>query len=267
MTDPDLRCFRTSNAGPFTLDGTRTWVVGRSHPAIIDPGPDEPDHVSRVAEAVADAHRVTVLLTHGHGDHAGGLDRLLELLGRHDRARGVHGGQAVSRGRTVSVRGSGAERARPLSDGEEVATDAGLLRALHTPGHTRDHLAFHWPSRRALFAGDHLLGEGDTTWVAEYTGCVSDYLDSLRKVRELDLEVIHPAHGPSLTDPAAAVDRFEAHRRERIRQVRRALEARPTASDEELLEDVYGGAVPDDLRGAALQSLRALRHYVESSES
>lgn len=194
---------------------------------------------------MAGATTVRVVLTHGHSDHAAAATALSGLLGC--EVWGPAGLEAVT---------------RPLADGERVPTDAGDLVAVSTPGHTRDHLAFHWPCRRALFAGDLLLGRGDTTWVAEYPGCVGDYLASLDRVAALDLEVIYPAHGPPLEDPGTALRRFREHRTARIRQVAQALEADPDAEPEDLLEVVYGPRIPADLRRAAVRSLAALAEYV-----
>jgi glyoxylase-like metal-dependent hydrolase (beta-lactamase superfamily II) len=192
-----------------------------------------------------DVTHPVVLLTHGHADHAAAAPAVAGALGA--EIWGPRGVEGVT---------------RVLGDGDEVETDEGVLTAVHTPGHTLEHLAFHWPRRHALFAGDLLLGRGETTWVAEYPGCVADYLASLERLRGLDLEVIYPAHGPPLEDPLAAIGRFEGHRRERIRQVREAMAANPGAGAEELLDAVYGEAIPPGLEGPALRSLAALVEYV-----
>jgi len=219
--------------------------VGRRSIAVIDPGPDVEDHVRALASRVQSADDVTIVLTHGHGDHVDAAPSLAEMIG----AR-IHGPEGV--GHVDQI----------LRDGDTVTTDSGELVALHTPGHTPEHLSFAWSARRALFVGDLFLGEGDTTWVAEYPGCVADYLRSLGTVRNLDLAVMYPAHGPPLLDPAEAVDRFESHRRRRIQQARQAMSEHPDADIEGLLDAVYGLELPDALRGAARHSLSALVEYV-----
>lgn len=198
---------------------------------------------SRVAES--EAEDVVVLLTHGHGDHADAAPAIAALTGAT-----ILGPEGIA---CVDV---------VLRDGSSHSTDTGELVAVHTPGHTREHLSFHWPDRRALFVGDLFLGTGDTTWVAEYPGCVADYLRALDLVRGLDVDVLYPTHGPPLEDPEEAVDRFEAHRRGRIAQAREAMTRHPEADLEELLDAVYGPELPESVRGAARQSLAALVEYV-----
>lgn len=151
-----------------------------------------------------------------------------------------------------------------IGEGDVVGTDEGDLVAIATPGHTEDHLCFEMPSRRALFAGDLLLGRGDTTWVAEYPGCVADYLRSLDRLRTRDIGVIYPAHGPPLTDPTDALDRYARHRRTRIESVRAVLKRRPDAELDEVLTAVYGDSVSPQMMSAARRSLGALVEHVRS---
>lgn len=242
-----LRSILCSNPGPFTLDGTRTWILGSERVAVIDIGPDVDDHVRAVVRSVAAAAEVTLVLTHGHPDHAGGTDALL-------RARP-----------DVRVVGAGHAAATPLADGDRVATDSGDLVCVPTPGHTIDHLALHHPDTGALFCGDLLLGEGETTWVAEYPGCVADYLASLDRVEALDPKAIYPTHGPVITDPTDAIARYRRHRQDRIGAVRAVRAQLPSASFEEVYVAVYGDTVPEGLRGAAEASLRALLHHVDTT--
>ena len=239
-----MRTLTANNPGLFTLDGTRTYVVGRAECAVIDPGPADDAHLAALLDLLAGAHRISVLLTHGHADHAAGAADLAERAG-------------------ATVWGSG-PGASPLAGGEAVSTDEGELVALATPGHTPDHLSFHWPAARAAFVGDLLLGRGDTTWVAEYPGCVRDYLESLDRLEALDLAVLHPAHGPDLTDPSADIARFREHRRERIRQVAHARARHPHGDLDVIVQDVYGGQIPSSMLGAARESVRAiLDHHGE----
>ncbi len=240
-----LRVLTADNPGPFTLDGTRTHLVGELRVAIIDPGPDAPEHVRAVARAVEGARSVVILQTHDHDDHAGGAPDLAARTG-------------------AEVLGAGAG-ATPMADGDGVETDRGRLVAVSTPGHARRHLSFHWPGESAVFVGDLLLGRGETTWVGAYAGCVQDYLDSLDRIEALEPRILYPAHGAPIRDPAAAVERYRAHRRERLEQVRRARERRPAADPAELVRLVYGPELPEGALEAARLSVETMLHHLESS--
>lgn len=247
MTDSSLRprIVVAPNEGAFTLDGTRTYLVGRRRVAVVDPGPASDAHLEAVVEAVAAADEVVLLQTHGHSDHAGTAEDLARRLG-------------------TPVRGAGGS-AEPMRRGDAVETDAGTLVAVPTPGHAEHHLAFHWPEADAVFVGDLLLGRGDTTWLGAYPGCVADFLDSLVRVEDLEPSVLYPGHGPPIRDVARAIERYRRHRRKRLQRLREVLRDDPEVSGAELLDRVYGD-VPDELRDAAGRSLEVMIHHLRTEE-
>ena len=264
LTDspPGLRWVNAGNAGPFTLEGTRSYIVGRRRVAIVDPGTPLAAHVEALAAAVRGADSVTLLLTHGHPDHSGACPELAarletEVAGAWGSEVGEEEGGGAGPPPDVTF--------RCLADMESVATDCGELIALETPGHARKHVVFHWPMRNALFVGDLVLGAGNTTWVGGYPGCVADYLASLDRVAALRPAILLPAHGPMVLEPAVHLERYRAHRRRRIREVELALEYRPNADPEELLTTVYGESVSPALLPAARASLAALVHHVRNA--
>lgn len=234
-----LRSLTAPNPSAMTLDGTRTWLVGEREVAIIDPGPAAPGHQTAIEAAVGGA-AATILLTHVHPDHSAGAGPLAVQLGA--RVRCLADGT--------------------LSDGEAVATDAGDLIVLATPGHTPDHAAFHWPFSRAAFVGDLMMGGQDTALVAPPEGDLAAYIHSLGRLQALGLDVIHPSHGPSFEDPLAAIERYLAHRRDRCAQVHAALGAGPLPV-EAVAEAVYGGTIPDELREVAVSAALAYLTYLE----
>lgn len=238
-----LRVLNAHNRGPFTLDGTRTYLVGERQLAVVDPGPDRLPHVRALTREAARGRHVVILQTHDHADHAGAATRLADRLG-------------------APVVGAG-DGADPLDDGEAVETDHGRLVAVETPGHARRHLAFHWPERGAVFVGDLLLGEGSTTWVGAYPGCVADYLRSLERVEALEPGVLFPAHGPPIRQPMEALQRYADHRRERLSQLRSALARTPDASVPELTGRVYGDELSADLEEAARGTIEAMLHHLD----
>lgn len=246
---PEPRVVRADNAGLFTLDGTRTHLVGRERVAVVDPGPDDASHRDRLLEGLRDARRVDLLPTHAHPDHAAGVPALRAALEAADPTLHV---------RVLGPAGVGT----PLFDGDVIETDAGVLRTVETPGHARGHVAFFWEPARALFAGDLLMGEGATAWVGSYRGCVADYLRSLDRVEALAPSRVYPAHGPPIDDPAAALARFRAHRLQRIAQVREAATSLERRDVDRIVARVYGSELDVELREPAAWSVRAILDHL-----
>ena len=246
-----IRTLLAPNPSPMTLDGTRTFVAGR---VVIDPGPDDAAHMDAIVDAL-DGAPAAILLTHAHGDHSAAALPL---------ARRTGAPVMMARG-ALHPPLDDADIARWLSDGDEVETEGGTLRAIATPGHAPEHLAFLW-NGDTLFAGDAFMGGSDTTLVAPPEGDLAAYLTTLQRVRELAPAVILPAHGPPIEDADAAVQRYRAHRMERIEQVVRALRAAGPARPGEILDAVYGAALPPGLRLAAEGSLHAILAYLRAAD-
>jgi glyoxylase-like metal-dependent hydrolase (beta-lactamase superfamily II) len=218
LADHDVALVRADNPSPLTLTGTNTWVVGRW---VVDPGPALDAHLDAVAAAVGVAEGIAV--THDHADHVEGLDALRSRLGDVP---------------VVSARAGAA-------DGDAF----GPLRVIALPGHSDDHLAF--VAGRAAFVGDAVLGEGSVFVSADLAG----YLDGLRRLRELDLAVLCPGHGPPIWDVRAKLDEYLDHRLDRERRLLAALD-RGLREEDELLDAAWADA-PAELRPFAVISLRA----------
>lgn len=183
---------------------------------VVDPGPADPSHLEAIRESAAEGVD-GVVLTHSHADHAEGADQL------------------------------GAPVTLPRG-GEEV----GPFRAVATPGHSADSVCLI--AERACFTGDTVLGSG-SVFISPGEGSLSAYLDSLRRLRRLDLDVLCPGHGPYVWDPAAKLDEYVSHRLDRERRLLEALEAGLRTRDE-LLDAVWSDA-PPELRTAAALTLAA----------
>lgn len=245
-----LQTILAPNPSPMTLDGTRTFIVGRERAVVIDPGPDDAAHLDAIGRALDGRTPVAILLTHGHADHAASAGLLFSRTGAPVR---------MARGALVPLQEVVTEW---IEDGERIGTDAGALTAVATPGHAPEHVCFVWtdgPAEhdRALIAGDMFMGGGDTTLVAPPEGSLTEYLASLDRLEALRPGAIHPAHGPPIADGMEAIRRYRAHRAERIEQVVRALRHAPAAPGE-LIDRVYGAELHPGLRGAAEGSLRAI---------
>ena len=221
------------NPDVFTLEGTNTWIVGEEPTIVIDPGPDIPEHLEEVRRA---AGRVAaVLLTHDHPDHAPGAAEFAASVDA----------------QLFAFRFPGAEH---LRDGQSFAGGGVEVTAVHTPGHTSDHVAFFVASAGALFTGDAVLGRG-TSFIDPPDGDLAQYLRSLRRMRDLAARTIYPGHGPVVLDAKAKLDEYLRHRDEREREVVDALADR-SATIEGLVETIYA-AYPADVHPLAARSVLA----------
>lgn len=233
------------NPDAMTLDGTNTYVLGapgRGAVAVVDPGPDDPDHRRRVEQAAADrdAAIAAIVVTHHHGDHLEAAVAWAERFGCR-----VHATRPQDVGPDGVV----------IGDGDRVRLPGLTLDAVATPGHTRDHVAFRLPSG-ALLTGDHVLGRG-TSVVAHPDGDLVAYLESLRRVLDLGPAALYPGHGPELVEDPDAVVRFYLDHRDFRRQQVLAILGEGPARPRQLVERIYA-AVDPGLWGAAEASTRAL---------
>lgn len=243
-----VRAVTAGNAGPLTLEGTRSYLVGRERAVLVDPGPEGPDGGSRWDELAAGATVEVVALTHAHPDHAAGARAAAERFG------------ADVAGSSAALVKAGLQ-GRSLSDGDAVHPEGPELTALETPGHSSDHLTFWRETDGLLFTGDLVLGEGSSL-VAYPDGSVGEYLRSLERLMDLDPSRILPGHGPDVDDAPGRLREYRDHRMERDRQVHRAVRE-GARSVQEIRERVYGD-LPAELRRAAEATICA--HLVHLRE-
>ncbi len=251
--DPFVRRLTAPNPSIMTGPGTNTYLVGEDSLAVIDPGPDIEDHLSRI-EAAAEGRIRRVLVTHTHSDHAPGAVPLAartqaELCGYDARDGFVP---------DLELRGGDTFDLGPVA-----------LTAIHTPGHASNHLCYlvetNTPdssrtSRRLLLSGDHVMG-GSTVVIAPPDGDMARYMSSLETLLALDppIDAIAPGHGPVLEDPAAAIEALLDHRRNRERAVLAVLKERRAATVAELVAAVYTDVDPDRHKIARLSLWAHLR--------
>ena len=232
------------NPGLMTLEGTNTWVLrgpGSDEVVVVDPGPDDDEHIARVVEHGTVA---LVLISHRHEDHTEGIDKIVDLTGAVVRSVG-----------SGFLRGLGG----PLTDGEVIDAAGLRITVMATPGHTADSLSFVLDD--AVLTADTVLGRG-TTVIDSADGSLVDYLESLRRLRGLGNRVVLPGHGPDLVDLAAVADMYLAHREERLNQVRDALKALgDDATTRQIVEHVYTD-VDEALWDAAESSVQAQLDYL-----
>ena len=233
-----VRRLLAPNPSPMTLSGTNSYLVGRGEVVVVDPGPDLPEHVDALVAAAATLGRLAYsVVTHHHADHLPAAARLRERVGSpivgHPDLPGVD---------------------RPCVDGEILETSGARLRALATPGHTADHVCYFLEDERALFTGDLIAGEG-TVIVGEGRGDLVDYMDSLRRIAELEPRMLLPGHGPPVADAPAKIREYLEHRHLRERQIVALLNEGPTTIDE-LVRRLYADT-PPNLHPMAARNVRA----------
>jgi glyoxylase-like metal-dependent hydrolase (beta-lactamase superfamily II) len=259
--EPLVRRVLAPNPSAFTYTGTESYVVGAgAEVAVVDPGPDEPDHIRALLETIGGAKLTAILCTHTHRDHSPAAAPLAALTGA-----------AVIGCAPLAISDGGPRSDAPfdqtyapdrvLANGEQVAGPDWTLTALATPGHTSNHLCFALEESGALFTGDHVMG-WSTSVIAPPDGDMSDYMESLQKLHDRTDRVFYPAHGPQVDKPKQLVRGMMGHRRQRERQILRLLGDGP-APIEALVPRMYQ-AIDRALWPAAGRSV--LAHLIDQEQ-
>ncbi|MBH1992318.1 MAG: MBL fold metallo-hydrolase [Sphingomonadaceae bacterium] len=246
------------NPSAFTYTGTQTYVVGAKDVALIDPGPDEAEHLAALTAAIAGRPVVAILCTHTHRDHSPAARPLSEMTGAP-----VIGCAAL----TLDDDGPRSDAAfdaayrpdRVLADGEQVAGDGWTLEAVATPGHTSNHICFALAQEKALFTGDHVMG-WSTSVISPPDGDMSAYMRSMQRLLERDDSVYYPAHGEPVENPQRLVRGMMGHRKQREGQILRFLARNGDSAIPDMVAEMYKGVDPR-LYGAAGRSV--LAHLID----
>jgi glyoxylase-like metal-dependent hydrolase (beta-lactamase superfamily II) len=261
QVSPMVRRLVASNASPFTFNGTCTYILGQGQVAIVDPGPDDDAHLSALLAAV-DGERVeTILVTHTHRDHVGGLNKLRSATG----AQVVGAAPFAPRGDGSAGLDSSHERDYSpdaiLADGERWQGDGYAIEAIATPGHCSNHLCFALPEEGALLSGDHVMA-WSTSVVAPPDGSMRAYMESLDKLRGRSETIYWPGHGGPVVEPQRYLRALIHHRRQREASILNALGAGPQTISA-LVAKVYVGLNPSLIRAAGLSTLAHLEDLSE----
>lgn len=281
--EPGLRRVACPNPSPMTFTGTRTYIVGRGEVAVVDPGPEHPGHLETILSALGPGERVShIVLTHTHVDHSPGAAALKARTGAPTWAFGIHGTGMSERMKALAASGAklgGGEGGdhdfvpdHVLADGERLQGAGWALTAIHTPGHTANHLAFAVEAEGmapgAVLSGDHVMGWA-TSIVSPPDGDMAAYMASLRKLQGRGDRVFHPGHGHPIEDPEAMIAHLIAHRESRVRQVLAALPAadRPGKTALELATGIYTDVDPALLGAAARNVFSALLGLLEEGRA
>ena len=228
---PGLTRIIAPNPSPMTYWGTNTYIVGGDDVVVIDPGPDEPAHLSALLTALAGRRVVHILVTHSHVDHSALCTRLAAHTGANVLAFGeslagrsavmknlvkqglTTGGEGVDHGFQPDVR---------LADGAIIAGGWGDISAIHTPGHMANHMCFAWQDQ--IFTGDHIMGWASSL-ISPPDGDVTAFMQSCDRLRGFQAMQYLPGHGAPIEHPTARLDWIVQHRHDREAQIRAALNA------------------------------------------
>lgn len=215
---PGVRRILCNNPSPFSFTGTLAYIVGKGNVALIDPGPDDAAHAQAIMDATKGETITHIFVTHTHMDHSPNTPRLKALTGAKVYA---DGNPLISRfvveGDRKSTEAGGDMTFVAdvkLKDGDVVKGDGWALEAVATPGHASNHMAFAWPERKILFAGDHVMG-WSTSVVSPPDGSMIDYMASLEKLLKRDEDLYFCGHGPEVPDAKRYVRFLQRHRKAR----------------------------------------------------
>ena len=257
---PGIRRVLARNAGAFTYYGTGTYIIGHGAVAVIDPGPDDADHVHAIRAALEGERVSHILVTHTHYDHSPAAVPLkaatgAEIVGCAPLVLDDNGPRADA----------GFDRDyspdRVLKEGDVVAGPDWTIEAVATPGHTSNHLCFAYREGEALFTGDHVMG-WSTTVVSPPDGDMADYMRSLEKLLERDERTYYPTHGQPVDNPRRLVRGMLTHRKQREYQIV-ALLKEGVRHIPDMVARMYVGLDPR-LTGGAGRSV--LAHLVDLKE-
>jgi glyoxylase-like metal-dependent hydrolase (beta-lactamase superfamily II) len=249
---PLVRRMVAGNSGPMTFTGTCTYVVGAGKVAVIDPGPDRPDHLRALLDALAGEAIESILVTHTHRDHSPGARALKQATGAPIAGCAPYAAPPVRSGsafiRIDAANDFGHAPDTIMRDGDTIDIADFSLVCVETPGHSANHLAFALPQENALFSGDHVMAWA-TSVVVPPDGTMGDYMASLEKLRARDDRIYWPGHGGPVADPQRFVRALAQHRRRREKSILASVRG-GDSTIESIVRNVYEGLDPA-LRAAA----------------
>jgi len=149
---------------------------------------------------------------------------------------------------------------QPITDGQIFKVEGATVRAVHSPGHSHDHMCFILEEEQAMFTGDNVLGHG--TAAVEH---LSTWMEALRKMQSHNCVKGYPAHGIVIADLRAKIAGELAQKLRRERQVLQTLEqskrgeraaggrGKGSVTVKQLVTAIYGSDMDEGLRELALE--------------
>ena len=259
---PRIQHLLAPNPGPFTFHGTGVYIVGAGNSvAVIDPGPDLPEHIEALKRAL-DGKRIShILITHTHRDHSPAARPLSAWSGAPMYGFGPHAENS-------DVEEGGDRLFVPdvrVKDGDQIVGEDFTITAIHTPGHTANHVCYALAEEKVVFTGDHVMG-WSTTVIAPPDGNMGDYLRSLEKLIARNDAILYPTHGSPIPEPEDFLHAIVMHRQMREAQISTCLKS-GAATIPGLVAKLYAGLVPALVPAAALTVQAHLEHLIEQGQA
>lgn len=247
-----------NNPSAFTFHGTNSYILGTDALAVIDPGPEDDAHYAGLLKAIAGRPVSHIFVSHTHRDHSPLAARLKADTGALVMAEGPHRPARPLRIGEINPLDASADTEfspdHALADDELIRGDGWSIRAIHTPGHCANHVAFAIEDTGILLSADHVMAWA-TSIVAPPDGAMSDYMASLDRLGERDDAIYHTGHGGPVRNPRAFLRGLRTHRRMRERAILERLKA-----GDRLIADIVAAIYRDTdprLHGAAALSVLA----------
>lgn len=232
--------------------GTNVYFIGdpKEEMIILDTGEQDRSWTKQILDYWRDelgSPKITsIVISHGHRDHTGGIDRIQEAVNAPVRC---HPKLAKELRQVLADD----DAVVPLRSREMLRTGGDTaLRAYFTPGHAVDHVCYHLAKERVLFTGDTILGASSSSVMD-----LADYMKTLARLSKLRVDIICPAHGPVVPPPRGKrlAQGYITHRNEREQQVMSAVQ-KGIGKVEEIVREVYPRNLKKDLRRAASGNVR-----------
>jgi glyoxylase-like metal-dependent hydrolase (beta-lactamase superfamily II) len=253
--EPGIARVLAHNPSAFTYHGTQSYLLGEREVAVVDPGPNLPEHLDALSDAIGDRKVVAIMCTHTHRDHSPAARPLAERIGAPIIGCAPLALETVGPRADASFDGDYAPE-RALQDGEAIELDGRAVTAVATPGHTSNHLCFAYGD--ALFTGDHVMG-WSTTVVVPPDGDMAAYMASLEKLRGRQDRIYYAAHGDPVTNPQQYVRHLMGHRMQREKQILKLVGEKARA-----IPDIVANAYPGlDPRLTTAAGGSVLAHLVD----
>ena len=248
-----IKKITANNGGVFTGNGTNTYLIGSDDITLIDPGPNDAEHIEKILSLGGDKIK-RILVTHTHRDHSPAALPISKKL------------NIPMFGRLVDRDSEWEDETFVpdvvLNHGDTISTNEYSLETIHTPGHASNHLCFYMKDIKCLLTGDHIM-DGSTVVIAPPDGNMTEYIDSLKLLENYDIDYFAPGHGNFMEEPSKTIQSIIRHRLSRESKVIRCIEDKNDSNIDELLLSVYDD-VPEMLHPIAKMSL--LAHLIKLEE-